>query len=140
MRSERERGGRRRGAGMKARVSFQNNREATQSEQLLCTLPRSPQQCYLQLCAERAIGTDPLCCPPHGKHRACRCGRRTGLCLNTKAEIWENPAWVPAQPQPLCDLSGGSLQGSQKGHPHMASIPEKSTQSHGHSGLEFPCL
>lgn len=92
---------------MQARLSFQNNRES--DPELRARFPGARSHAPAASC-RRGHRHGPVRCPPRRKRRACRCGRRTGLYLNPDAEMWENPAWVPAQPQPLCG-PGGFLKG-----------------------------
>lgn len=117
-RNEHQRRGRWRGAGTGAWVNFQNNTEGKQSERL-------PVHATAASC-RGDHGHRPLCCPPRGNGRTRRCGRRTSLYLNPKADIWEDPAQDPAQPQPLCDLSGA---------PYRSNVPlDPRKKAHNHTG------
>lgn len=111
-----------------------HQRKQRRASSRLGTLPRHPQQC------RGGHWHGPPALPPRWKPRGVQGGRRTGLYLNPEAEIWENPDRVPVQPQPLCDLRGVPYREARRNASTWPGHQRKSTQPHGHPGLEVPCL
>lgn len=137
-RGDHQRGGSWREVWMRAWVNTENNTGSNTERAAACGC--FPGVCALVALCSRAVSVDPLCLPPHGERRKCRCGTGTGVYRNPKIKIWENTARVPPQPQPLHGFRVFLTEGDIPTWPGpTVSFPYSCllSQNHSVSGLSF---